>query len=152
VTQDQTPTFKAALKEARDKFAAATSELGKVELRALHLKNEIGRLRRTITALAAMCSEDPRIDKLGITEACTEVMEDYPVSMTTGDVVGALESRGFDLASQKNAAASVHAVLTRLAKSEKITKVGDGDKVIWRGPNYDKKIDEGLFSDEEIPF
>jgi hypothetical protein len=62
-------------------------------------------------------------------------------------------SRGFDWASQKNAAAFVHAVLTRLAKSEKIVRVTDtkDDSVGWRGPNYDAKIGSGI-TDDDIPF
>jgi hypothetical protein len=152
VTQDQT-TFKAALREARDKFIKSDSELSQAEHRVLTLKDELVRLRRTITALAAMCSEDPRVDKLGITDACMEVMQEYPVTMSTNDVVGALESRGFDLASQKNAAASVHAVLSRLAKSGKITRVTDtkDDSVNWRGPNYSEAFESGL-NDDDIPF
>ena len=149
MTQNQTPTFKAALQDARDRFSKASVELHNAEFQVTNLKDELALLRRTITALAAMCSEDPRVDKLGITDACMEVMNDYPVTMSTNDVVAALESRGFDLASQKNAAASAHAVLSRLAKSGKITRVVEekDDSVGWRGPNYDAIIDN-----EDIPF
>lgn len=96
-------------------------------------------LRRTITALAAMCSEDPALDKLGITEAVSEAMEDTPFTVSTGGVIAILDSMGFELETQKNAAASVHAVLTRLAEKGKITKITDekDNSVKWRGPNYD---------------
>jgi predicted nuclease with TOPRIM domain len=151
VTQN---TYRDSLKEARSSFKAAKKRKGEITFELNRLNEELSRLRRTITALAAMCSESTSFDKLGITDMCLEVMESTPFSMTTQEVVDLLEDSGYDINSQKNANASVHAVLTRLAKNEKLTKVGDGDKVKWRGPSYDKKIDDGLYevTDEDIPF
>jgi hypothetical protein len=138
-------TYKTALKEARASFSSATERLQKIQAESQGLSLKIGKLRRTITALAAMCSEGPWTDPLGITESCMEVMESAPIEMSTTDVVKALDEMGFDLASQKNASASVHAVLSRLAEKEKIQKIsGDNNKAVtWRGPNYDP---------DEIPF
>jgi hypothetical protein len=117
------------------------------------LNTEMRNLRRTITALAALCSESPGIDPLGITDACIEAMKIIPYTTTTAEVVTWLEGMGFDFSAQKNAGASVHAVLTRLAKDEKITKVTSGEVVRWRGPNYDKELDSGTgITDEDIPF
>ena len=67
--------------------------------------------------------------------------------LTTNEVVLALELRGFDIQSQKNAAASVHRVLSRLAFKQKIQRVDDKEEgvVKWRGPNYDPNY-------VEIPF
>lgn len=141
-------TYKSALKEARSSFDKATTRLREITIESRALNEEIAKLRRTITALAAMCSESPGFDKLGITDACMEVMEIMPSTLTTNEVVDLLEAMGFDLASQKNAAASVHAVLTRLAEKEKITKIvnQETDAVVWRGPQYDPQCDV------EIPF
>jgi len=143
VTQDQKDTYRAALKEARTSFDTAKQRRAQITLELSELDEDISRLRRTITALSAMCSESPGFDKLGITNACLEAMEQAPIDLTTSDVVDNLKSMGFDIASQKNANASIHAVLTRLAKAGKITKNGDGKKVTWRGPNY--------INDEDIP-
>jgi len=149
VTQDQIATYRAALTEARTSFDSASQKLSQNERESNQLKRDISRLRRTITALAAMCSEDPLMDKLGITESCLEVMEDEERTVTTADVVQLLELRGFDLESQKNASASVHAVLTRLANKGKITKVKveekDSEAVAWRGPKYDPEWDINFF-------
>jgi hypothetical protein len=148
VTQDQIATYRAALKEARTSFSQATKRLSEIESESYHLKKDISRLRRTITALAAMCSEDPVMDNLGITESCLTVMEDEERTVTTADVVRLLELEGFDLASHKNAAASVHSVLTRLANKGKIVKVkieeNDAEAVAWRGPKHDPELDEFL--------
>jgi hypothetical protein len=147
MTQDQTATYRAALKEARAAFDQSTKKLNQNEFESFHLKRDISRLRRTITALAAMCSEDPLLDNLGITEMCTEVMEEEKATVTTAEVVKLLEGRGFDMASQKNASASTHTVLTRLANKGKIVKVkaeeqdSDSEVVAWRGPNYDPDAD-----------
>jgi chromosome segregation ATPase len=145
VTQDQIATYRAALREARTSFDQATKRLREIDSESYHLKKDIGRLRRTITALAAMCSEDPLMDNLGITESCLEVMEDEERTVTTADVVQSLEYRGFDLASQKNVAASVHAILTRLANKGKIVKVKiegkESESVAWRGPKHDPEYD-----------
>lgn len=132
-------TYRAALREARDSYARASSRLYEVDRETRRLKSEMALLRRTITALAAMCSEDPALDKLGITEAVSEAMEDTPFTVSTGGVIAILDSMGFELETQKNAAASVHAVLTRLAEKGKITKITDekDNSVKWRGPNYD---------------
>lgn len=145
MTQDQLVTYRTALKEAKSSFDQASKKLRENEDESSRLRRDIAKLRRTITALSAMCSEDPLIDSLGITDACMEVMEEQEITVTTANVVTWLEADGFDLASQKNAAASVHAVLTRLANRGKITKIkieeSDSDAVAWRGPNYDAEFD-----------
>jgi hypothetical protein len=146
-------TYRAALKEARADFQVSTERMEKAQQEATAMRNKLVRLRRTITALAAMCSEVPWADPLGITDSCLEVMENTPYRMTTNDVVKGLEELGFELASQKNAAASVHSVLSRLAEKGKIEKDEAGDKkaVLWTGPKYDPKIYEGI-TDDDIPF
>ena len=153
MTQDQISTYRAALTEARASFDQASDKLRQNEQESYQLKRDISRLRRTITALAAMCSEDPLMDNLGITDSCLAVMEEEERTVTTADVVQLLELRGFDLASQKNVNASVHAVLTRLANKGKITKVkieeNDSDAVAWRGPKYDVEFDEFLKTTNE---
>jgi hypothetical protein len=150
VTQDQIATYRAALREARISFAKSTIRLGEIALEEYELKQETDRLRRTITALAAMCSEDPAIDRLGITDSCLEVMQVRKTTVTTADVVRSLELRGFDFSSQKNAPASVHAILSRLARKGTIQKVEvDENVVAWRGPNYDPEVQ---YDDEDVPF
>jgi len=138
VAQDQLSTYKAALKEAREAFDKAHLRVQEIEIEEFELKSEMARLRRTITALAAMCSESPYLDDMGITEYCAEIMDEEQGEVTTADVVAKLQNMGFDLGSQKNPSASVHAILNRLSKSGKITKVTDDqNKVTWRGPHYD---------------
>ncbi len=151
----QTDTYRAALKAARGSFDRATKALADAEAETVRRKRELSLLRRTITALAAQCSEEPWGDPLGITESCMEVMEEVMTTMTTQEVVSSLERMGFDIASQKNIAASVHTVLSRLADKDKIKKItGDDDKVIgWRGPNYDEEYARSMeISDDDIPF
>jgi len=143
--------YRESLQEARSSFGKATKRKNDITLELHRLNSELIRLRRTITALAAMCSESPGMDSLGITDMCMEVMESTPFSLNTQEVVDRLEELGFDIKAQKNPNASVHAILSRLAKNEKITKFEDGDKVVWRGPNHDAKIDSGIM-DEDIPF
>jgi hypothetical protein len=152
VTDNQIATYRAALKEARASFDQATKRLAQIKSESFHLNKDVSRLRRTITALSAMCSEDPVMDNLGITESCLEVMQDEIGTVTTADVVRGLERIGFDLQSQKNAAASVHSILGRLASKKKITKVIQDQEgnVAWRGPNYDETFDQ--INPEDIPF
>lgn len=144
--------FRAALKEARLSFEKATKRLSELELEAQSRRLEISQLRRTITALAAQCSEDPWSDGLGITEAVAEVMETAFYEMSTQDVVKCLENMGFDLTTQKNAAASVHAILSRLVTKGKVQRVTnlENSAVTWRGPRYDPKASE--ITDDDIPF
>ena len=148
VTESQTSTYKAALKQARASFDKATERLNEITAESGKLTDEISRLRRTITALAALCSEEPGFDDFGITEACMEFMESVKSTVTTNEVVEGLEAMGFDLSSQQNAAASVHAVLTRLSYKGVIEKLRkEGSKTAyWKGPNFQE------ITDEDIPF
>lgn len=146
--------FKASLREARTLFDKETKELGELERRVYWLKDDLSKLRRTITALAMTCSEEPWADALGIRDSCVEVMTVELVTVTTAEVTRKLEAMGFDLSSQKNAAASVHKVLDRLADKGEIQKVEEDNNTIkWRGPNYDEEYEKSLeISDDDIPF
>jgi predicted transcriptional regulator len=150
--ENEIATYRSALKEARSSFDRATSRLRAINLEQYELTDAVTRLRKTITALAALCSEAPFSDALGITESCLEVMTAERGSVSTQSVLRTLESIGFDISGQKNAAASVHSVLSRLAEKGKIQKITDeaGGGVTWRGPNYDPQTDE--ISDDDIPF
>jgi predicted transcriptional regulator len=152
--QDEIEVYRVALKEARASFTTATARLRAIAKESEELDGKVSRLRRTITSLAAMCSESPGIDALGITDACIEVMEDIPWPMSTQDVLRVLEEMGFDLASQKNAAASVHAVLARLADKGKIQKklANDNKTISWLGPNYEEPPVGTEITDDDIPF
>lgn len=144
MTNSQISTYKLALKEARAAFQVAADRLVELSNESSRLNGEITRLRRTITALAALCSEEPGFDDLGITETVWEVMEREQTEVSTADVVRELENMGFDLSSQKNVNASVHAILSRFATQGKIRKVVAEDRTVsWRGPKYDP---------EAIPF
>jgi hypothetical protein len=137
--------YRAALNEARTSFDTKTKRKAKIQVEEYDLDKDLVRLRRTITALAAMCSESPWLDPLGITESCSKIMEVETSELTTQEVMKKLEGIGFDLSSQKNPAASVHTVLSRLSAKEKISKIHkDDDEVAWRGPRYSP--------DDDIPF
>lgn len=144
MTTNQMATYKAALKEARGSFEKSRVRLDEITAEAEDLRDDMNRLKRTITALASLCSEDPMMDGLGITEAVMEVMQSVNYTMTTADVIRNLEQKGFDLGPQKNANASVHAVLSRLSYRKTIVRIDDDDSktISWRGPNYDPKADE----------
>jgi predicted transcriptional regulator len=142
MTEQEIATYRAALKQAKSSFELRKNRLDEISRESNRLNREMAGLRRTITALAAMCSEEPWLDSMGITEACAELMEAEISSVTTQDVVRMLENSGFDMATQKNPAASVHAVLSRLAEKGKIQKITDekDSTVEWQGPNYDRDI------------
>lgn len=146
VTDNKTTTYRAALTEAKVAFEKAMRRLHEISWEQTALEMEVAKLKRTITALAALCSESPWADELGITDSCIEVMNVERTEVTTAEVVKALEQIGFDLASQKNAHASVHTVLTRLAKKGTISKV-EGEPARWRGPKFDPNADPN-----DIPF
>jgi hypothetical protein len=147
MASDDRKVYREALAKARASFDTADEQLVELEKKKARLEEETANLRKTITALAVLCSEDSGLDKLGITDSILEVMLDSPFSWTTGEVVNQLDSMGFDLKSQKNAQASAHAVLTRLAQQGKITRIKDPKKNAeghpweWRGPAYDAEED-----------
>ena len=129
----KTPAFRVALQEARAGFRNASARLRKAKKEVAAASAEITKLRRTITALSALCSEDPLWDDMGITESCLEVMVEARGAMTTSDVVEGVEGIGFDIKGQKNANASVHSVLTRLVRKGKIRREDTEDGVVWKG-------------------
>jgi hypothetical protein len=139
VTDNQTDQYRIALKQARKSFEEIQCQIEALNIQTSILTEESAKLRRTITALAAMCSEDPQFDDLGITDAVMEFMQSEPWELSTTDVVYGLRNMGFDIFSQQNPAASVHAILSRLAEQGKIQKVKKekAKKVFWRGPKYD---------------
>lgn len=144
MTDNQQNGYKVALKQARASFDEAKTQREALGLQINMLDDHIAKLRRTITALAAMCSEDPQFDDLGITDAVIEFMEGQDREMSTNEVVEGLKNMGFDLSSQRNPAASVHAILSRIAEQGKIEKMKKENRgVHWRGPKYDP---------EAIPF
>lgn len=146
---DKIAFFRSSLKEARELFDKKSDQLSEIERSVYWLKDDIAKLRKTITALAAVCSESPWSDELGITDSCLEVMTVAKGEMSTQDVCEELESMGYDLASQKNPAASVHSVLGRLHIKGKIEKVtNESGSIIWRGPNYQSTE----ITDDDIPF
>jgi hypothetical protein len=147
VTKDQLSTYRDALVEARSQFKKSTNRLNEVLLESHMLQHEITRLRRTITALAAMCSESPFGDELGITDACLEVMATQRGAVSTADVVGLLDGIGFDIKGQKNVQASVHTVLARLAQKGKLVRVDSEGSVRWQGPQFDPN-----YVSDDIPF
>jgi hypothetical protein len=154
MTSAQTELYRAALKEAIVSFEITQKRLRDIGMEEFRLKREIAQLRRTITALAAQCNEEPWSDELGLTESCTQVMEIAKPELSTQEVVQRLENMGFDMTTQKNPAASVHAVLTRLSKKEKIQKIEDEDKkaVTWRGPSYNPDFFDVGGIDDTVPF
>lgn len=138
MTDNQQNGYKAALKQARASFNEAKTQREALDLQITMLDDHIAKLRRTITALAAMCSEDPQFDDLGITDAVMEFMEGQEREMSTNEVIEGLKNMGFDLSSQRNPAASVHAILSRISEQGKIVKVKKENRgVYWRGPKYD---------------
>jgi hypothetical protein len=151
MAQADVEVYRVALRKSRTDFDLASKRVKEMALETARLNAEMARLRRTITALAAMCSEAPWTDALGITDSCMEVMEAETEAVTTGEVLKALEGMGFELSSQKNPAASVHAVLSRLADKKKIEKVETDGSITWKGPNYAPWADQGI-TDDDIPF
>ena len=135
---DQTATYRKALQEAREQFRASTERRNTLQRELMHTEEEMARLRRTITALSAMCSEHSTFDDFGITGAVKEAMAKERTLVTTNDVIQKLLEIGFDIKSQKNVQASVHTILQRLATRELIERVEDDRKTVrWKGPKYD---------------
>jgi hypothetical protein len=152
MTEPQIANYRAALKQAREEFKLAQEKRDYHGREGFAAIDEMTRLRRTITALAAMCGEHPLVDPLGITEAVTEVMqaaEDR--SLDTANVVRQLEEIGFDTESQQNISASVHAVLSRLATRGIIQKVVDKDSKVFRWKWKGKLSELPKITDEDIP-
>ena len=76
------------------------------------------------------------IESFGMTDSCRDVLRSSGKWMSPLAVRAALQEKGLDLSKQKNAMASIHAVLKRLKLKEAVlSKTGmDGGTVYkWRG-------------------
>lgn len=134
--------YELALKHARQELELLAVEEKESEERGVRRRERIAHLRRTVTALAALCDQPADIEAIGITEACLTVMMAARRALTTAEVEAKIAELGFDVASQNNPKASVNAVLNRLASAGKISKelssagANDAGVITWRGPYF----------------
>lgn len=128
--------YRASLEKVRRDLLDRLDEQEAVHQRLDELREEISALRRIVAGLSDYCGV-PNEKWIGLTEACSEVMAQQETTVSTNEVVKALEDMGIDMGAQKNASASIHAILTRLAKRGEIIKVDDGKNVTWKGPKFD---------------
>jgi len=126
--------YNVALQHAKEDLEQALGEQSRLEERASELKEAITTLRRVVAGLADLLGEPSELSDLGITEACATVMNSAEYLLTTKDVLERLAALGFDLSSQKNAAASVGAILMRMQGAGKIRRVSMNGKPYWLGP------------------
>lgn len=160
MTRFEKDTYRYALKAAIADYEGFGEQRRKLEEDMDEVDDARAKLRRTITALAILCGESPYFDPLGITDSCMEVMANETQEVSTTDVLKRLDEMGFDLSSQKNPAASVHTVLSRLAEKGKINKVEDANTITWLGPKFsppDEHFGADVsqqveISEEDIPF
>jgi hypothetical protein len=142
-------TYGSALDHARAELEEALGDLEEWDQRLDALRTKVVQLRRTVTALSVLCNEPTGMDDLGITDACRVVMDNATHPLTTKRAMQLLEELGFDLASQKNAAASVTTVLGRLEAKGRIRRgVRDGD-TMWIGPHVPWAEDEAPAASEK---
>jgi hypothetical protein len=122
----------------------AQAEIESLEIQREEIDRRIAHLKRTIVAAKPLSEAIMpglivpgiiEIESEGITDACRNVLRSSQKWMSPLSVRAALEANGLDLSKQRNAMASVHAVLKRLkAKHEAKTAVAsDGGTVYkWR--------------------
>src|SRR5262245_35308808 len=114
--------FRAALDVAKQRLANAEEARENALQRVKASEDEIAQLRRVIVSLAALCGETTDMETIGITEACRTVMRAAANSVTLKEVKTLLTDIGFDLSTQKNADASVQAILNRLVDAKEIQR------------------------------
>ena len=119
-------------------------EIESLEVQREGIDRRIGQLKKIIMAAEPMLPEAQssgswllaEIELGGITNGCRRVLEASGEWMSPLAVRHTLESNGLDLRTQKNAMASVHAVLKRLKeKGEVITRTGDDGGTYYRWRN-----------------
>ncbi len=103
---------KADMARAAERKQAAQSEVD-----AAH--NEVIQLRRTVTALAALCGENVE-DSMGLTEAVRTIMKSRSDFVSLNGIKEQVEAIGVSLSDLKNPDASVMSVLSRLVASNEL--------------------------------
>jgi|RhiMethySRZTD1v2_1073278.scaffolds.fasta_scaffold514210_2 hypothetical protein len=128
-------TFLAAFSEAKEKLRSTVSERDTTERKLAAFDEEIIRLRRVVVSLGDMIGAETELAELGITEAVRTVLNNATTRMTLKEVKEGLTLLGFDLNTQKNADASVLAVLNRMLEKHEIRKEeqvhAKGKSSIW---------------------
>lgn len=116
-------------------------ENSKAEIEALEIQREdidrrIARLKKVILAAEPMIPDLAglgggwlrlEVEAAGITDACRKVLEASGKWMSPLAVRDALEVNGMDLSRQKNAMASIHAVLKRLKDKNELRAMMGSD-------------------------
>jgi hypothetical protein len=133
-------TYLGALHRARKHLELTLRDRDEAERRLKEIDTKVTRLRRVVVSLSDICGEPTELTSLGITEACRTVMANASEKLRMRGVKDELTALGFDLSSQKNADASVMAILTRLVTAgeirRQIMKTSEGRTyTLFLGPN-----------------
>jgi hypothetical protein len=133
-------TYLAALHRAKKHLDLTLQNRDLAERRLKEIDAEVTRLRRVVVSLSDICGEPTELTSLGITEACRTVMANASEKLRMRGVKDGLTALGFDLSSQKNADASVMAILTRLVTAgeirRQVMKTSEGRTyTLFLGPN-----------------
>jgi hypothetical protein len=133
-------TYLGALHRAMKHLELTPRDRDQAERRLKDIDAKVTRLRRVVVSLSDICGEPTELTSLGITEACRTVMANASEKLRMRGVKDELTALGFDLSSQKNADASVMAILTRLVAAGEIRcqvmKTSEGrTDTLFLGPN-----------------
>src|SRR5580704_2210134 len=115
-------TYLGALHRARKHLELTLRDRDEAERRLKEIDTKVTRLRRVVVSLSDICGEPTELTSLGITEACRTVMANASEKLRMRGVKDGLTALGFDLSTQKNADASVMAILTRLVTAGEIRR------------------------------
>jgi hypothetical protein len=129
----------------------ARTEIELLEIQREDIDRRIARLKKVILATIPMIPDLEgigggllrfEIETAGITDACRKVLQASGKWMSPLAVRDALGRNGLDLSSQKNAMASIHAVLKRLREKHEVraqTGVDGGTVYKWRANPFRRR-------------
>ncbi|HXG70574.1 MAG TPA: hypothetical protein VNJ04_08190 [Gemmatimonadaceae bacterium] len=135
-------TYRTAFEQAKKDLAGAMERRTAAAQVLKEANEEIVQLRRAVTALAVLCSEDVE-DSMGLTEAVRTVA---PIGKwwTSKTFAQQVEAIGVSLSDLKNPEASMLSVLNRLSAAKELEattgKGPDGSVKLWRKNNPDDDI------------
>jgi hypothetical protein len=126
----ESSSYKSALQKAQADWAELTRQEAGIAVRKAQLK-------RTIKALAALCSELPDISAMSLADAIRLVIASTTEALSVIEIRGKLNEIGYDLSKFKTPLASIHTAVNRMVESEELIHIPDAED------DTDKKVEAG---------
>jgi len=134
--------WRAAYEAALTRLAELRAERDLLDAQLETLNQEIIRFEKAADVLSSIASDGIRvamavptvegIEKMGVADACREILKQNPQHRTARGIRDSLTASGYDIEQHSNPLASIHSILKRLAQSGEVEELENEGKTRYR--------------------